>query len=213
MRISELPVPGAYRIDPDLITDARGVFYETIRYDGLRGRTGTELTVRQVNYSISRKNVLRGIHATPGEAKLVTCVRGVALDIAVDIRMDSPTFGRHAVNRLDSAAGTAVYLPDGFGHAFLALTDDMCVSYLCSAEYVPGTMLVIDALDPALALPWNLAEPAIRSEKDAQAPSLAKLARQGTLPPTRAHNTDTTSSPHPTPLFHPDNLHDPSARS
>jgi NDP-hexose 3,5-(Or5-) epimerase len=75
-----------------------------------------------------------------------------------------------------------VYLPDGVGHAFLALTDDTCMSYLCSQEYEPGTMIDIDALDPVLALPWGLTEPPIRSDKDAAAPTLAEAAAAGLLP-------------------------------
>lgn len=185
MRITEMPVRDTYLIEPEPIEDARGVFYETVRLSAMREVAGHDLAVRQVNYSVSRRDTLRGIHGTdlpPGQAKLVTCVRGAALDIAVDLRVGSPTFGRYAVTRQDAASGTAVYLPDGIGHAFQALTDDTCMCYLCSEEYVPGTMIDIDALDPALALPWELAGPPIRSEKDAAAPTLAEAAAAGRLP-------------------------------
>lgn len=185
MRISEMTVPDAYRIEPDRIADSRGFFYEAIRAEALRSITGHELEIRQVNYSVSKRNTVRGIHGTalpPGQAKLVTCVRGAALDIAVDIRVGSPTFGHYAVTRQDAESGTAVYLPDGIGHAFLALTDDTCMCYLCSVEYVPGTMIDIDALDPELALPWKLSGPPIRSAKDAAAPSLSEAAAAGLLP-------------------------------
>jgi NDP-hexose 3,5-(Or5-) epimerase len=182
VRISELAVPGAYRIDPDPFPDVRGDFYETVRYSVLRDLTGHELTIRQVSYSTSHKHVVRGVHTTPGEAKLITCVRGAAVDVAVDLRVGSPTFGQHSAVRLGPDARTSVYLPVGFGHAFHALTDDTCMSYACSAEYVPGTMLVVDALDPNLALPWNLTAPAIRSEQDARAPSLEEVVAAGVLP-------------------------------
>lgn len=185
MRISELAIPDAYLIVPEPIVDSRGVFYEAIRGEALRRITGHELAIRQVNYSVSRRNTVRGIHGTtlpPGQAKLVTCVRGAALDIAVDIRVGSPTFGHYAVTRQDAGSGTAVYLPDGIGHAFQALTDDTCMCYLCSEEYVPGTMIDIDALDPDLALPWELTGPAIRSIKDAAAPALSEAAAAGLLP-------------------------------
>jgi NDP-hexose 5-epimerase len=194
MRISSMSVPGAYRIEPELLPDLRGSFFESVTNSALLASTGWELTVRQVNFSTSRRNTLRGIHGTmvpPGQAKFVTCVRGLALDIVVDLRVGSPTFGRHDTTYQSPESGTAVYLPDGFGHAFLALTDDTCMCYLCDAEYVPGTMIEIDALDPDLALPWELTGPPIRSAKDAAAPTLAKAAAAGLLPtyeqcPTRA---------------------------
>jgi NDP-hexose 3,5-(Or5-) epimerase len=180
-----MSVPDTYLIEPEPIEDSRGAFYETVRATSLRDITGHELIIRQVNYSVSRRDTLRGIHGTvlpPGQAKLVSCVRGAALEIAVDIRVGSPTFGQYAVTRQDAAAGTAVYLPDGIGHAFQALTDDTSMCYMCSAEYVPGTMIDIDALDPDLALPWELTGPPIRSAKDAAAPSLSEAAESGVLP-------------------------------
>lgn len=185
MRISEMTVPGAYRVEPEPLTDSRGCFYESVKSSDLLAGTGWDLEVRQVNFSVSRRNTLRGIHGTtvpPGQAKFVTCVRGRALDIAVDIRVGSPTFGHYDLTYQSGESGIAVYLPDGIGHAFLALTDDTCMCYLCSAEYVPGTMIEVDALDPALALPWGLTKPPIRSVKDAVAPSLARAAAAGLLP-------------------------------
>lgn len=185
MLISAMAVPGAYRIEPEPIPDERGRFFESVRHTSLMAGTGWELAVRQVNFSVSRRNTLRGIHGTtvpPGQAKFVTCVRGLALDIVVDIRVGSPTFGHYDVTYQSPESGTAVYVPDGIGHAFLALTDDTSMCYMCSTEYVPGTMIEIDALDPDLALPWDLKEPPIRSAKDAAAPSLAEAAAAGLLP-------------------------------
>lgn len=169
MRLAELGLPGAWRIDPEPLADARGVFYESLRVSLL------DFTLRQVNHSVSARGVLRGLHATPGEAKIVTCVRGAAFDVAVDLRPGSPDYGRHIAVRLDAAAGTAVFLPDGLAHGFLALADDTCMSYLCSQEYVPGTMLAFDALDPELALPWPVLDVApIRSATDAGAPPIPR---------------------------------------
>jgi NDP-hexose 3,5-(Or5-) epimerase len=180
-----MAIPDAYRIEPEPLSDSRGHFYEAVKNSALLDSTGRGLTVRQVNFSVSRRNTLRGIHGTtipPGQAKLVTCVRGLALDIAVDIRVGSPTFGGYDITYQSPESGTAVYLPDGIGHAFLALADDTTMCYLCSAEYEPGTMIDIDALDPDLALPWELTGPPIRSAKDAAAPSLAQAAAAGLLP-------------------------------
>ncbi|MFJ9821247.1 dTDP-4-dehydrorhamnose 3,5-epimerase family protein [Streptomyces sp. NPDC101151] len=180
-----MTVPGAYRIEPEPLGDLRGHFFESVRRSSLLADTGFELNIRQVNFSVSKRNTLRGIHGTvvpPGQAKFITCVRGLALDIAVDLRVGSPTFGHHDITYQSPESGTAVYLPDGIGHAFLALADDTTMCYLCSAEYVPGTMIDVDALDPELALPWELREPPIRSAKDAAAPTLAEAAAAGLLP-------------------------------
>lgn len=185
LQIIEMSIPGAYRVVPELIPDERGRFYESLRESSLATASGWNLEVRQVMYSVSRRNTVRGIHGTtvpPGQAKYVTCVRGEAIDIAVDIRVGSPTFGCYDVTYQSPDTGVAVYLPDGIGHAFLALTDDTCMSYLCSEEYVPGTMIEIDALDPELGLPWDLTGEAIRSPKDAAAPTLAQAAAANLLP-------------------------------
>lgn len=171
-----MAVLDAYRIRPHRLPDSRGEFFEALRWDTLESVAGQPFSVRQVNYSVSRRHTLRGIHGTtlpPGQAKLVTCVSGAVLDIVVDLRVGSPTFGGFDVTRQDGASGISVYLADGLGHAFLALTDDVRMAYLCSAEYVPGTMVDIDAFDPELGLPWPETDTVIRSAKDAAAPGLA----------------------------------------
>ncbi|MFH7598062.1 dTDP-4-dehydrorhamnose 3,5-epimerase [Streptomyces racemochromogenes] len=185
MRVVETELPGTYRIFPQRYEDERGHFYEAARYSRLTEETGLPFTVRQVNSSVSRRGTLRGIHVgdVPADAsKLVTCVRGAVLDFMVDLRVGSPTFGRYAMTRLDAAEGVSLYLPGSIGHAFLALEDGSCVTYLLSAEYVPGAMVDLDALDPELALPWGLTEPPVRSPKDAAAPSLAEVLASGRLP-------------------------------
>ncbi|MBO4139086.1 dTDP-4-dehydrorhamnose 3,5-epimerase family protein [Micromonospora tulbaghiae] len=176
MDITAMAVRDAYRITPRRLPDRRGEFFEAVRREALEAVTGQPFVVRQVNYSVSRRHTLRGIHGTtlpPGQAKLVTCVSGAVLDVVVDLRAGSPTFGRFDVTRQDGESGISVYLADGLGHAFLALTDDVRMAYLCSEEYVPGTMVDIDALDPDLALPWPRGPEVIRSAKDAAAPRLA----------------------------------------
>ncbi|MBB6174263.1 NDP-hexose 3,5-(Or5-) epimerase [Nocardiopsis mwathae] len=180
-----MKVSNAFRIMPKKIPDRRGCFYEAFRHEAISRIIGHPLRVRQANYSVSQCNTLRGIHGTrlpPGQAKLVTCVRGAALDIVVDLRVGSPTFGMFDVTHQDADSGVAVYLSDGLGHAFLALSDDTCMSYLCSTEYMPGTMIEINALDSALGLPWNLAESPVMSDKDAAAPTLSEAAAAGLLP-------------------------------
>lgn len=185
MPIEEMKIQDAFRITPSPLSDNRGRFFEAWRIGELTELTGQPFTVRQVNFSVSRRNTLRGIHGTmlpPGQAKLVTCVRGAALDVVVDLRVGSPTFGMFDTTLQEADSGIGVYLADGLGHAFLALTEDTCMNYLCSEEYVPGTMVDIQALDPEIGIPWNGSEPYIRSEKDAAAPSLSQAAALGLLP-------------------------------
>ena len=184
MEIAELVVPDAYRVVPAKLSDERGCFYEAFRREEFAAASGHPFAVAQVNYSISRRNTIRGIHGVrtpPGQAKYVTCLRGAVLDMIVDLRVDSPTLGSYAVNRLDSESGVALYIAEGLGHAFQALTDDTCMSYLCSTPYVPGTPFEVNPLDPDLALPWlPLGEP-ILSAKDRRAPTLAEAAKAGIL--------------------------------
>ncbi|GLZ36626.1 dTDP-4-dehydrorhamnose 3,5-epimerase family protein [Actinokineospora sp. NBRC 105648] len=185
MDVRELAVPGAWLIAPQQYADRRGSFFELHRHSRVVEATGRPFPVAQVNFSSSRKGTLRGIHGTltpPGQAKVVTCVRGAVLDVVVDTRLGSPTFGRHDMTRLDAESGMAVYVSEGLGHGFLALTDDACVCYLCSAEFVPGTQVDINALDPDLAIDWGLTGEPLMSDKDAAALGLAEAAQAGLLP-------------------------------
>ncbi|WP_435974248.1 dTDP-4-dehydrorhamnose 3,5-epimerase family protein [Streptomyces sp. Qhu_M48] len=184
MRVVETRVPGAYVFTPDRIPDARGVFFESFRHDLVEDVTGRPFRPAQINYSTSVRNTLRGIHGVavpPGQAKYVSCVRGAARDIVVDLRVGSPTFGEHHETLLDAGSGRCVYVPEGVGHGFLTLTDDACVSYVVSTLYVPGTQIDIDPLDPELALPWGFDEPPLMSEKDAKAPGVREALASGLL--------------------------------
>jgi dTDP-4-dehydrorhamnose 3,5-epimerase len=184
VKVEELAVRDAYRISPERLLDERGHFYEALRQDEFFDATGHRFRVRQANYSVSRRDVLRGIHgvATPdGQAKYVTCVRGAVLDIVVDLRPGSPTYLAHAANRLDAESGLALYIAEGLGHAFLALTDGACMSYLCSTSYEPGTPFEVNPLDPELDLPWELRGPPILSAKDRNAPTVAEAVAGGLL--------------------------------
>ncbi|MEV4381652.1 dTDP-4-dehydrorhamnose 3,5-epimerase family protein [Streptosporangium sp. NPDC049644] len=203
LSITELSVPNAYRLTPERHHDRRGYFMEAFRAETISEAIGYPFVVGQVNYSLSRRNTLRGIHGTllpPGQAKLVTCVRGAVLDVVVDLRVGSPTYGKYEMTRQDEDSGIAVYLADGLGHAFLALTDDACMNYVCSAAYIPGTMLEIDPLDPEIGIPWGLTEPPIMSEKDAGALTLAEAESKGLLSTYEeclAHYAELKTAPRP----------------
>jgi NDP-hexose 3,5-(Or5-) epimerase len=184
VRINELAVPGAFLFTPRQLRDERGVFYEAVRSAQIEELTGQPFRPAQINYSVSRRNTLRGLHSVtvpPGQAKFVTCVRGALRDVVVDLRVGSPTFGRFASNVLEPGSGRSVYVPEGVGHGFLALTDDTCICYVLSSPHVPGAQIDINPLDPELDLPWGFSEPPLISPKDAAAPNVSQTVAAGVL--------------------------------
>ena len=188
VKIRPLAIPGAWEITPVQHGDRRGLFCEWYRFDLLAERVGHPLRLAQANMSVSAAGVVRGIHfadVPPGQAKYVTCVRGAVVDVVVDIRVGSPTFGRWESVRLDDTDRRAVYLSEGLGHGFCALTDDATLSYLCSATYNPTGEHTIDPLDADLGIDWPAAAPRL-SARDTAAPSLARAKAQGLLPDFRA---------------------------
>ncbi|MET9831091.1 dTDP-4-dehydrorhamnose 3,5-epimerase [Streptomyces sp. NPDC006385] len=188
-----LGVEGAWVLEPKVFPDDRGSFHEWYRGAEFREATGYDLSLAQANCSVSRRGVLRGVHFSdvpPGQAKYVTCVRGAVLDVVIDLRVGSPTFTRWEALRLDDSTRHAVFLAEGLGHAFMALTDDATVVYLCSTGYAPAREHGVHALDPELGIAWPEHITPVLSPKDARAPSLAE-ARQAALLPSyetcRAH--------------------------
>jgi dTDP-4-dehydrorhamnose 3,5-epimerase len=185
VEIRQLAVPDSYLIDLAPHVDTRGSFVEWYRADALRDATGWELPLAQANHSVSALGALRGVHFArlpPGQAKYVYCPAGRVLDVVVDIRTDSPTFGRHDAVVLDSARPQAVYLAEGLGHAFLSLSDRSSVTYLVSTGYAPDREFGIDPLDPDLGLPWPDDVPVELSAKDRASPTLQQAREQGLLP-------------------------------
>lgn len=184
MKIRPLAIEGAWEVTPVQHGDARGAFLEWYRFDALAEAVGHPLDLAQANLSTSAKDVVRGIHfadVPPGQAKYVTCVSGAVLDVIVDLRVGSPTFGTWEAVRLDDADRRAVYLAEGLGHGFCSLTEGATVAYLCSATYRPGHEHGVHPLDPDLAIEWPAGEPLL-SGKDAVAPSLAQARESGLLP-------------------------------
>ena len=180
-----LGIDGAWVLDPEVFPDDRGSFHEWYRAPEFRAATGYGLDLVQANCSVSRRGVLRGVHfadVPPGQAKYVTCVRGAVFDVVVDLRVGSPRFGRWEAVRLDDTARRAVFLAEGLGHAFLALTDDTTVVYLCSAGYAPEREHGVHPLDAGLGIVWPDGTRPLLSPKDAGAPSLARAEASGLLP-------------------------------
>ncbi len=191
MQVTPLAISGSWTFEPSTHGDERGLFLEWLRRDLLEQHVGHPLDLHQANWSTSKAGVLRGLHFAeipPGQAKYVVCVRGAILDVVVDIRIGSPTYGQWDSAVLDDQNRKAIYLAEGLGHGFMALTDDTDVVYLCSAPYAPGREHGIDPMDPALGIEWPKTDrdgrplTPVLSPKDAALPTLAEAAAQGKLP-------------------------------
>jgi len=185
MQVRELAVPGAFEFTPVQHGDDRGLFLEWFKVAEVTEAIGHPLNLAQANLSVSRAGTLRGIHfadVPAGQAKYVTCPAGAVLDVIVDIRVGSPTFGTVDAVLLDSKDRRAVYLAEGLGHGFLALEDGSTLTYLCSTGYNPGGEHGINPLDPALDFPWPKDMEFTLSPKDEQAPTLEEAAAAGLLP-------------------------------
>ncbi|MFF2779005.1 dTDP-4-dehydrorhamnose 3,5-epimerase [Streptomyces sp. NPDC058052] len=170
---------------PEVHPDARGTFHEAFRQDTFTESVGHPLHLAQANVSVSRRGVLRGIHfadVPPGQAKFVSCPSGAVLDVAVDLRVGSPTFGAHTAHELSARNHHALYLAEGIGHAFLALTDEATVVYVCSTSYAPHREHALDPFDPDLGIDWPCLPTRVLSPRDSTAPSLAELASRNLLP-------------------------------
>lgn len=191
MQITPLSIEGAWRVEPRLFPDERGTFLEWFKADAFTAAVGHPLEVAQSNISTSTAGTVRGIHfaaVPPSQAKYVTCVSGAVVDVVVDIRIGSPTFGQHELVFLDDVSRHALYVSEGLGHGYQALTDGAVFIYLCSTPYAPGREFGITPLDPALGIQWPTSDAAgtpvepLLSPKDLAAPTLAAAADEGLLP-------------------------------
>ncbi|MFZ4843533.1 dTDP-4-dehydrorhamnose 3,5-epimerase [Mycetocola saprophilus] len=186
MDIRELKIPDSYEITPKQFGDDRGVFLEAYRFDHLTKATGRAVNLAQVNTSVSKRGTVRGIHfadVPPSQAKYVMCQRGAVLDFVIDIRVGSPTFGQWDAVRLDDVERKAIFISEGLGHCFVALTDDATVTYLVNDVFRPDREHGINPLDPEIGLDFPAeAGELLLSPKDTEAPSLAEAAASGLLP-------------------------------
>ncbi|MGD7003126.1 dTDP-4-dehydrorhamnose 3,5-epimerase [Corynebacterium halotolerans] len=176
-------LPGVLRSIPRIHPDDRGTFHEWFKASEFEAATGYPLDLQQANMSTSKKGVLRGLHYSetpPGQAKFVACVAGRILDVAVDVREDSETFGHHVAVELNAGNREGLFLPVGFAHGFLAL-EDATVAYLTTSEYQPGVEHGIDPFDTELGIEWPGLD-YVLSDKDRAAPSLAAIRSAGQLP-------------------------------
>jgi dTDP-4-dehydrorhamnose 3,5-epimerase len=179
MKVTPLPLDGLVLIEIDVLTDDRGFFIEYF-HDARFRAAGLPHAFAQDNHSRSRPGVLRGLHyqAGPWQGKLVRVARGRIWDVAVDIRPDSPTFGRSHGIELDEARGRLVWIPGGFAHGFCALGDEPAdVIYKVDVPYNPANEGGIHFADPDLSIPWPIAHP-IMSVRDGRLPSFADYRRR-----------------------------------
>jgi len=186
MGLRELTIQGAWESTATVLRDDRGAFLEAYRADALADVIGHRFELAQMNVSVSRRGVVRGIHyadVPPSQAKYVQCLRGAIIDFVVDIRVGSPTFGQWEGVRLDDENRSSLYISEGLGHAFVALEDDTTVGYLVSEPYNAPREHGISPLDPEIGLEFPIpGDELVLSDKDRDAPSLAEALAAGALP-------------------------------
>ena len=179
MKIRETGIKGLMVIEPRVFGDARGYFMESFSERKFRELTGLDVDFVQDNESRSSYGVVRGLHMQlppHAQAKLVRVVSGRALDVAVDLREGSPTYGRHFAIELTGENHLQVYIPKGFAHGFAALSEEVVFQYKCDEYYAPDSEAAIIWNDPDLNIDWRLpAEDVIVSDKDKNHPKLKDL--------------------------------------
>ena len=178
-------IKGSWVFTPLQHADDRGVFLESFKESVFSDVVGHSFDLKQMNISVSQRGTVRGIHfadVPPGQAKYVQCFAGSILDVVVDIRVGSATFGEWAAVELDSITRKGLYVAEGLGHAFCALTESATVGYLCSEPYAPTREHGINPLDSDLGISWPNLSNLVLSDKDAEAPSLADAMSAGLLP-------------------------------
>ncbi|OLF14592.1 dTDP-4-dehydrorhamnose 3,5-epimerase [Actinophytocola xinjiangensis] len=186
MKVRELGVVGAFEFTPPVHGDDRGLFVSPFLTSAFEETLDRVLfPVRQMSYSVSQRGVVRGVHYTttpPGAAKYVTCPHGTVLDVIVDLRRGSPTFGEWDSLVLDWKQPRGVYFPTGVGHMFVALADDSVVAYSLSTEYIATNEQSVSVLDPELKLPIPDDIEPMLSPRDTTADTLAEALAKGSLP-------------------------------
>lgn len=179
MKATQLELPGVYLIEPKVFTDSRGYFFEAFSVKDFRKETGIEVEFLQENQAKSGYGVLRGLHFQRGEhaqAKLVRVVKGTVMDVAVDIRPESPVYGRHICMELSETNFRQLYIPRGFAHGYVVLSDEAIFEYKTDNYYCPESEGAIAWNDPDLAIDWRIpSHHIILSDKDRQNPLLASL--------------------------------------
>lgn len=184
MNVVSTDLPEVLIIEPKLFGDQRGFFLETYQFERY-AQSGVERPFVQDNLSRSRYGVLRGLHLQNPytQGKLVSVLKGRVLDVAVDVRVGSPNFGRHVAVELNEDNRRQLWVPRGFAHGFVVLSETADFFYKCDALYSPKDEISVRWNDPAIGIDWGVADPQL-SPKDADAPLLAdvkNLPRYGAI--------------------------------
>ena len=184
MPYQETDIEGVWLFQPKIFNDDRGHFFESFRPDNTFKETGLTFEVQQVNTSLSKRGVIRGIHFKknpPGQAKFVSVSQGKILDLAIDLRKSSSTYGQWQAFELSADNNNSLLIGYGIGHAFLSLEDNTKVTYLCDSVFQPEIEFGINPLDAGidweeLAKPWGVSEFVV-SDKDQEAPVLSEAEK------------------------------------
>lgn len=173
MTAETTPLEGLWLLRPNVFRDERGHFLETFNHCAFEQATGLRVRFVQDNESLSQAGVLRGLHfqvPPHAQAKLVRVSRGSVLDVCVDIRPTSPTFGRHYSVVLDARELAMLYIPEGFAHGFRTLENETIFTYKCTAYYDPGSERTILWNDPRLGIDWGITDPVLSAKDRAGMP-------------------------------------------
>jgi dTDP-4-dehydrorhamnose 3,5-epimerase len=177
MKVIPLSIAGAWIIESPVYPDDRGIFREWFKKEELKKYGLPTFEVRQANTSISKVGVIRGIHYSPqvdGQAKLVTCTSGSVLDVVVDLRSESETYGEYLELELSESSGKSIFISSGLGHGFQALEDNSVVTYLLDKKYSPNNEFGINPMDQNLNIKWPLSDFHI-SEKDRTSAKFSRI--------------------------------------
>jgi dTDP-4-dehydrorhamnose 3,5-epimerase len=170
MKVSETELKGCFIIEPQIFSDERGCFFESFNQKKFEKKTGLKVNFVQDNQSISQRGVIRGLHLQKGEfaqAKLTRVIKGRVLDVAVDLRKDSPTFGKHFSIELSGENNKQLFVPKGFAHGFSVLEDDTIFAYKCDHYYNKESEGGVVYNDKELDIDWKLnKEEIVLAEKD-----------------------------------------------
>jgi dTDP-4-dehydrorhamnose 3,5-epimerase len=175
MRVTPQTIADVLLIEPQVFGDERGYFKETF-HAARYAEAGLRVPFVQDNFSRSRKGILRGLHLQHphGQGKLVSVVEGEVFDVAVDVRVGSPTFGKSVCALLSSSNHRQLYIPPGFAHGFCVTSDEALFFYKCTDLYHPECEIGVAYNDPTLGIEWPVSNPLV-SEKDARHPPLAQI--------------------------------------
>jgi dTDP-4-dehydrorhamnose 3,5-epimerase len=186
MNIKRLEIDGCFVLEHKVFPDDRGLFREWFKAEETR-KLAPDFEVKQANFSISKRGVIRGIHyslAPAGQSKLVSCAQGGITDVLVDLRKGSPTYLKVEYAQLSESSGSTIFIASGVGHGFIVETESAAVVYLTSSVYAPQFEKAICPTDPDLAINWPLPDGVgyVISPADASAPTLSQADAAGDLP-------------------------------